>query len=230
MIDVSFDFRTDAGGKDPDDASPTLRRYHRILWSRPLPSGKSFGLSDCERGVYLHHRSQLGEFWLASDTMMPTFSRWTILEPIMRQLAEEEHEAFLGTVYTIGGMIVFPGNRIDRMMTINGARGFNRSIADRFDLTLECIRRHYLLESSPLGATLARYSDFFALFGDFRGYVEYFLLDDLVHADGTIDFILPFDGFRSGAVPTDFVSYVEFRRRSIDFIEARNARIASLGL
>lgn len=41
-IDVAFDFRTDAGGKDPDSHSPTLRRYHRLLWSKPLPSGEPF--------------------------------------------------------------------------------------------------------------------------------------------------------------------------------------------
>ena len=39
LIDTSFDFRTDASGKDPDAYSPTLRQYHRLLWSKPLPSG-----------------------------------------------------------------------------------------------------------------------------------------------------------------------------------------------
>ena len=76
--------------------------------------------------------------------------------------AEEENEASRTIGYTIGGMMVFPGNRIDRKMTINGARGCNRKIADRFDLTLECIRRHYLVQRSPLGETLARYREFFA--------------------------------------------------------------------
>ncbi len=37
MIDTSFDFRTDAGGKDADTYSPTLSRYHTLLWSKPLP-------------------------------------------------------------------------------------------------------------------------------------------------------------------------------------------------
>jgi len=38
-IDVAFDFRTDAKGKtpDPDKDSPTLRLYHRLLWSKRLP-------------------------------------------------------------------------------------------------------------------------------------------------------------------------------------------------
>lgn len=44
---------------------------------------------------------------------------------------------------------------------------------DRFDLTLECIRRHYLNMDSPLAPTLSRYTKFFALFGDFPGYVSF---------------------------------------------------------
>lgn len=36
IIDTAFDFRTDtAPGKDPDSHSPTLRRYHQLLWSKP---------------------------------------------------------------------------------------------------------------------------------------------------------------------------------------------------
>jgi hypothetical protein len=37
LIDTSFDFRIDSAGRDPDKYSPTLRRYHRLLWSKPLP-------------------------------------------------------------------------------------------------------------------------------------------------------------------------------------------------
>ena len=44
LIDTSFDFRTDAGGKDPDTHSATLRRYHKLLCSKPLPNGAMFDL------------------------------------------------------------------------------------------------------------------------------------------------------------------------------------------
>jgi hypothetical protein len=169
LIDTSFDFRTDTPpGKDPDERSPTLRRYHRLLWSKPLPNGKLFDLSEGSRGM-LHHRSDLGEFVLSSDAMIPDFKRWKSLKHITRLLNEEEQEAFIAITYTIGGMIVFPGKRINRGMTINGARGCNNKISDRFDLTLECIRRHYLGQLSPLGNTLASYRDFFALFENFKG-------------------------------------------------------------
>lgn len=229
-IDIAFDFRTDAGGKDPDSHSRTLRRYHRLLWSKPLPSGAPFDLSDTTPRAYLHHRSTLGEFSLSSDSAIPTFTRWVSLKPITGQFPESENEAFRTIGYTIGGMMVFPGNRIGRKMTINGARGFKRQIADRFDLTLECIRRHYLAHRSPLADTLSLYASFFALFDDFRGYVRFFLLEDLVTSDfGGVRFFMPFDDFRSAAVPRDVDSYAEYRRRSIDFIEARNRRIQLFG-
>lgn len=225
-IDIAFDFRSDAGGRDPDKHSPTLRAYHKLLWSKPLPSGSSFDLSDSTPGIYLHHRSALGDFQLASDSdsVMQTFTRWKRLKPITTRLAAEENDAFQTITYTIGGMVLFPGNKIDGKITINGARGFNSSIADRFDLTLECIRRHYLGEDSPLADTLARYDDFFALFTDFRGYTEFFLLHDLVNGD-QVRFFTPFDDFRTSAVPNDLDTYLEFRRRSIEFVQARNGRI-----
>lgn len=225
-IDTSFDFRTDASGKDPDAHSPTLRQYHRRLWSKPLPNGRSFDLSDTKLGAYLHHQSELGEFFLSSDSVIPTFTRWNSMRHITGLFPEEENEAFRTIGYTIGGMMIFPANRVDGKHTINVMRGFTRQIADRFDLTLECIRRHYLGQSSPLGETLLRYRDFFALFDDFSGYVEFFVLQDLVADDGsTVNFFMPFDDFNSPSTPKDRDAYEDYRRRSIGFVEARNRRI-----
>ncbi len=226
MIDTTFDFRIDAGGRDPDTHSPTLRRYHRLLWSKPLPAGPRFHLDDTTPGVYLHHRSQLGEFFLASDSVIPTFTRWMTMQPIVTQLSEAENEEFRTVGYTIGGMLIFPGNKLDGRQTINGARGFNRRIADRLDLTLECIRRHYRLEASPLSETLRRYDKFFALFGDFQVYIEFFLLQDLVtHEARRVKFFMSFDDFTTPAVPRDVETYNDYRRRTIEFVQARNRRI-----
>lgn len=227
LIDTAFDFRTDAGGKDPDSYSPTLRRYHKLLWSKPLPNGAPFHLDDVTPGAYLHHRSDLGEFYLSSDSVIATFTHWVRLKHITEQFTEAENEAFRTIGYTIGGMMIFPANKVDGGMTINGARGFNQSIADRMDLTLECIRRHYVGKSSPLSSTLARYADFFALFETFPGYVEFFLLDDLiVESRDAVKFFMPFDDFAPPSVPRDIDTYKEYRRRSIEFIAARNRRIA----
>jgi hypothetical protein len=198
-----------------------------MLWSKPLPSGELFALSTSTPRVYLHHHSMLGDFRLTSDSVIPSFTRWKSMQTLLSQLSETEHEAFRGLGYTIGGMLVFPGNVVDRKPTINGARGFSRLVADRLDLTLECIRRHYLQRQSPLGDALARYADFFALFGDFSGYVSFFLLDDLIDQTGSIQFLGPFDDFSSAGVPRTLDSYLAYRRRTYHFVESRNRRISA---
>ena len=90
LVDITFDFRSDTPpGKDPDVLSPTLRRYHKYLWSKPLPSGVVFELVDTTPGIYLHHRSHLGEFWLASDSVIPTFRKEARISHILEQIPEE---------------------------------------------------------------------------------------------------------------------------------------------
>jgi len=230
MIDTTFDFRSDAGGHDPDSHSPTLRRYHQQLWSKPLPNGHRFDLDTTTQWGYLHHNSDVGEFFLSSDSVIATFSYWQSTADLMRQIPPADVENFEAIGYTIGGMMVFPSNKVDGQWTINMARGMNRKIADRMDLTLECIRRHYAHQPSELGEVLSRYEEFFDLFEDFSGYVSFFLLQDLLHEDGTVRFFMPFDDFTTPAVPGDLKTYQEYRRRSIDFVQARNVRIAQWAL
>jgi hypothetical protein len=233
VIDITFDFRSETPGYgrpgvDPDASSPTLRRYHQLLWSKPLPSGVPFDLDVTTPGAYLHHASVLGEFWLTSDAAIPSWSRWRKMKLIVDQIPGVEVEEFDRIGYTIGGMMVFPGNRVDRKSTINGARGLDWRIADRFDLTLDCIRRHYLDEPSPLSDTLARYADFFGLFGDFAGYVDFFHLQDLVDdVNSTVRFFTPFEDFDTSPLPAALDAYFGYRQRAIEFIESRNRRIAA---
>jgi hypothetical protein len=238
VIDTSFDFRTDTPpGGDPDARSLTLRRYHQVLWSKPLPSGVRFDLNALSGGL-LRHRSELGEFILSSDTVIPTWEKWAKASSVIGQLSEDERKVFATIRYTIGGMMVFPAKRIDGGQTINGDRGMNVKIGDRMDLTLECIRRYYLGERSHperavqrFGQTLHRYAAFFALFENFKGYVDFFLLQDMVTSDYTeVKFALPFDDFASNPLPSDINSYREYRRNSIEFIAARNRRIDNLAL
>lgn len=189
----------------------------RSFWSNTTP------------GEYLHHRSQLGEFFLGSDSVIPTYTGYLAMTHILDQLGPGEHEQFLAVGYTIGGMMIFPSNRVDGRQTLNGARGFHPRIADRMDLTLECIRRHYAAaQPNPLKDVLQRYSPFFDLFHDFAGYVDHFLLQDLLESQGdAVKFFMPFEEFTTSATPSDLESYREYRRRSIDFVQARNVRIAA---
>ena len=226
-IDINFDFRTDTPpGKDPDALSPTLRSYHKLLWSKAIPNGSLFTLDDTKDNVYLYHQSALGEFFLSSDSAIHTFSRWASMAHIINQLKEGEAEAFRSLSYTMGGMIIFPANRVDGKNTINGARGFHPLIKDRIDLTMECIRRYYINETSPLTDVLSRYAEFFRLFHNFQGYIEFFLLQDLVAEDfSAIRFFMHFDDFNTPAVPKTIDSYLSYKDLTIKFINNRNQRI-----
>jgi hypothetical protein len=223
-IDTDFDHRSDAGGKDPDSASPTLRKHHQLLWSKSLPSGTLFSL-DQEAGSYLAHRSELGEFTLSSDTIINSLRATKRNAAVIEQIANSDLDTFQRLGSTIGGKLIFPSNRVEGKPTINVARGFSARIGDRFDLTLECIRRHYLRQTSPLEAPLARYNTFFELFESFEGYVDFFLLNDLV-ADSRVKFFLPFTGgFGTRPLPATKPEYMEYMRNSMEFVLSRNKRI-----
>lgn len=227
-VDINFDFRSDTPpGKDPDVRSPTLRQYHRQLWSKPLPGGTNFDLVATMPKAYLHHKSEMGEFVMASDSVVPTFRRSTRIAHVVNQIPLEEREQFVRLSFTIGGMMIFPGKKIDGRMTINGARGCNYRIKDRFDLTVECIRRHYLHKPHPLSDTLSRHNAFFQLFDDFQGYIEFFLLQDIVsHGYSTVRFFAPFDDFHPWPLPASAAEYHSYRDHATTFLRARNDRIS----
>jgi hypothetical protein len=227
-IDISFDVRSDVPlGADPDKYSKTLKQYHKILWSKPLPSGRMFLLDDTVKGKYLCHNSELGNFSLSSDGIVHSLVYVKRMHHIISQLNEEQIERILRKIFTIGSFTLFPANRIDGRMTINGVRGCNARICDRFDLTLECIRRHYIGITSPLTDVLARYKNFFSLFEDFHGYVGFFLLQDLLNENKSeIRFFLPFDNrFPTQPLPQNIQQYKAFIARQTEFLSKRARRM-----
>ena len=228
-FDSNFDYRLDSNGKDPDVASLTLIRDHIALWSKPLPSGSMFHLERDPKG-YLVYKSELANYQLSSDTIINSWRRKSSLQDVLSEVPVEILDQFQRTGATAGARILFPRNRVGGKATINVARGFNRQINDRFDLTLECIRRQYEAKPNPLDLTLSRYSSFFELFGDFQSYVDFFLLNDLVK-DGKIRFFIPFNGdFSSNPNPTTSQEYLEYARRSISFVSSRQLRMTELVL
>ena len=226
LIDIHFDVFSDTPkGKDPDSYSATLRKYHQILWSKPLPNGIRFDLDD-DTPRLLHHKSELGEFFLSSDAIGHTYKNVKKMAHIVNQITPDEMNSFFSLCSTIGAFIMFPSKKIDNKMTINGARGINHKIQDRFDLTLECIRSFYLKKNSPLSDTLVRYSQFFNLFDNFKGYVDFFLLQDLVEENySAIKFWHPFNGFDYSPLPKNIEEYQAYKINVIDFLTARNQRI-----
>jgi hypothetical protein len=223
-IDTTFNFYTDASGGDPDSTSPTLKRYHRLLWSKLLPNGIKFELLDNKSGAYLYHKSELGEYFLGSDAITHSYKNHKRKQWLITQISNEVDELF-DTGSTIGAYTIFPNNRIDGNHTINQARGVNSLIDDRFDLTIECIRRFYLGETSPLYDTLLRYKNFFYLFTDFIGFIHFFFLEDLLDENQQVKFYLPFDNFNSRPIFTSIEDYKTYKTSVMKFITQRNLRV-----
>ena len=230
-IDTTFNFYSDSGGKDPDSHSPTLKKYHKLLWSKPLPSGKIFTLTDTDSSSYLTYSSAQNEISLSSDSISNSYRDKKALSSITSELSKEVEE-FRNIGSTIGGYILFPGKKIDGKMTINGARGFNQKIADRFDLTLECIRLDYLGNPNPLQEVLDQNSSFFKLFESFAGYVDFFLLQDLVDAnyESTNLFVPIKQIFESSPLPASKEEYLQYMNNSTSFTAKRNERIKTWSL
>lgn len=237
MIDVNFDFTTDTPnfwdnfwkdtvlggfGNDPDALSKTLQMYHGILWSKPLPNGRTMMLTEGNRRDYLTWNGMR----FGSDSILASFryKRYRYkLEEFSKIIPnyQEFIEKFIHKSYTIGGTIIFPKEN-----SINRERGCNARIKDRWDLTLECIRRYYNNEDSPLFDALLKNKEFFDLFIDFKGYVDYFHLQDCVSSDyKSIDFWIGNGDMSKNPLPQTAEEYVTWINKQLEFVEKRNKRI-----
>ena len=238
-IDVAFDFTSDspnywdgfwernsglgAGQVDPDTASKTLQRYHQILWSRKLPCGETMDLSRGSGPYYLTWKN----FRFGSDTIILGF-RYQKLQKLLKEVSmvlpdyKKYAEDLVHRAYTIGGTTIFPKH----VNSINQIKGTNQQIGDRWDLTLECIRRYYQNEQSPLYETLAKDKEFFDLCVDFKGYVDFFFFQDCVSKDyTTVNIWLGKGEFTESPLPQNAQEYFTFIDFQLDFLNKRNKRI-----
>lgn len=239
-IDVNFDFTTDTpgfwdnfwknrdglglGSSDPDSKSKILRIYHKILWSKRLPNGEYM---DLQLGSMSKNYLYWKNFVFASDSIITEF-RYRQQKKIILELQNniknynEYQERITRKSYTIGGMIIFPKHK----NSINQIRGTNLQIRDRIDLTIECIRRYYNNEESPITWCLNQDKSFFDLFIDFKGYIDYFFLQDIVSDDYTsVKFFLGNGEFDWHPLPKNVDDYLIWYKKSEEFIDARNKRI-----
>lgn len=239
-IDISFDFTTDtpgfwegfwerngglgAGGNDPDALSPTLKQYQKVLYSRELPNGEIMDLTIGNGYSYLTWK----DFRFGSDSIAASF-RYNKYREMLRKIESAIPnykgfmEDFLRSTYTIGGEIIFPKRRYG---SINQNRGCSPIIKDRWDLTLECIRRYYRGEQSPLYDTLLQEKAFFDLFIDFKGYVDFFFLQDCVTPDyQSVNIWLGDGDFTSAPLPDTVEEYLHWINMNLTFVRKRNQRI-----
>lgn len=240
MIDVNFDFTSDTPGYwdgywdrvggmggcgkyDPDSYSPALLEYSRILWSRPLPNGEKMELYMPPRHGYYSWK----DMYFSCDSITVSFRYWNykwMIDQVYQKLPDykKQVEEFTRRTYTMPGEIIFPMHS----NSINQRRGMHGKIRDRWDLTMECIRRFYNGEDSPLGKVLESDREFFELFVDFKGYVDYFLLNDCVSEDySRVQIWLGDASFSKNALPQSVEEYFSFMEKQDRFLEKRRARM-----
>lgn len=206
---------------------------HELLWTKKLPSGELFAPNiptPPRAGYLIFNDADEVRHCYGSDAITNSYTKWLRPKSLIEAIAGlEEHQKalYLGPPYTIGSAMIWPVRSKDRP-TINQARGLRLRVADRIDLTLECIRRHYAgIPESPLSGVLNSYSDFFALFRDFKEFVNFFHLQDLVTPNHeAVNFFLPFQDFERRGTPTTTEQYVTYRDSVLDFIAKRGERMA----
>ena len=240
LVDTSFDFTTDTphfwdsfwqnnsgmggGGADPDTRSKALRTYHQILWSKTLPNGEKM---DLKRGSAADYLTWDG-FRFGSDSIVVSFrhSRCRDLIAAVKDALPDYQsfvEDFVHRTYTVGGSIIFPKH----INSMNQRKGCHPLIGDRWDLTLECIRRFYNGDDSPLYPTLSTDRAFYELFVDFKGYVDFFFLQDCV--TDNYQHVLFWQGkgdFCEDPYPQTVDQYLHWIETQLEFTGKRNDRIS----
>lgn len=237
-------------GWDPDRKSKSLAETHAFLWSGKTGNTQNpdikLDLNVVGRKNFILNDKKTSILF-SSDTLINSF-KWkrtkeTVLRPLINELGSDKYhemqEAFTKKAYTIGGMIIFPQRKAEN--SINRQRGFDTLIADRVDLTIECIRRYFFNETNPCrflsSSVLEKNGDFFRLFGTgfdgFKAYIDFFFLNDIVSPDykkvrsfiGTKEF-LEQDAFStSPSYPKNKEKWIQWKENAVDFIDKRNQRI-----
>ena len=207
---------------DPDQQSKKLYKVHELLWKL---QGLKVSISEkkyCELDI------SGTDIRLGSDSIISIYWHWERMQSIfadndnkiwieaeiknLENIIDPQRKTecsynewdslkkfiwcYLQTANTIGGFMVFPRHNVP---TINTARNYSK-IKDRFDLTLECIRRFYAYQ--PINEEVSRddYTDnplfcylnkehwkkdmeFFKMFDSFEEYIDFFCLDAWVTKD-----------------------------------------------
>ena len=221
---------------DPDQKSKKLYEAHKKFWNKQSSSLATIDSNNaCELKITVKDK----EIRLGSDSIMSIYWHWTgnnypykqmheLIKNIMEKDYSNNNENFKEFIRTylqeankIGGFVVFPRHP----NSMNGRRGISAKIRDRFDLTLECIRRGYEIRfkdndpNNPLADVLKEDEDFFGMFGEkeegFKKYIDFFCLNswvndnydnyevkDLLSDDGNS--LLPKDKWPQKILPCDF--------------------------
>ena len=231
---------------DPDSQSIIQKQWHIELWNRNFCGKHLFQLKESElkddnpKEVFMDDLDSKKRY--SSDWMNSCYTHYKEYQGKVNHEKFTEPDnirEFETLTHTMGNYIIFPRH----VNSINTERGrYNGRIKDRFDLTLECIRRFYKKEYSPLFDTLKKDSEFFEKFKDsngkmnFKKYVDFFFLQDLIEdydendedcIDKKIKYFIPSENWEVGDnIPFKTESWFkEYLQNVINFITKRTERM-----
>lgn len=164
----------------------------------------------------------------------------------LARLSLDEIVAFLNETRKLGGhiflptLIQFPGNdkcEKRNVHTLNQAKGFN--LNDRFDLYLLDLNNYYIngKTSESMQPVFDYFSSWLDLFDDFKGYVDFFKLNDFVSDDYTqVINLLTGEYFDKGTkvtpeinvLPKDHDGYLAYAQNTVKIIKKRNELIVDI--
>ncbi len=236
----------------------------------PLKDIKRNGRCRCEIIIKDEKKTKDDKIILGSDSIMSIYWHRTYgnMRYLMKEIKDcieinEKHsefcqgvketnykkfiENYLQQANTIGGFMLFPRHDC----SINQARGMSDRIQDRFDLTLECIRRMYEsgfpTGSNPLFDMSKEDKEYFEMFGSFENYAKFFCLNksydgkhnwvtedcsavyDLMSENG--ENTLSKEGWPTEILPCDYeekkqvAKWWTFYRNIMNRLDARNQQI-----
>lgn len=213
---------------DPDLNSEILQKAHTMSWSRTLPNGQEMSLKpkkEKEEDGWVLKWGDDNRY--GSDIIVTSFISYNWKEKKCDMFIKEieNTEEFYRN---IGSFTIFPKHE----NSINQSRG-RSPIYDRFDLTLECIRKYYNQQESLLSDVLKNDSNFFQLFNNFKGYVDFFCFQDLVDDDYTRVRDLMRGGFVNeksfaSPLPENVAEYEQWMNNQLKFVKERTKRIKPL--
>lgn len=187
---------------DPDVNSYNLYEAHIRAWNIQHKKFNNKNIKDIERDgrCCCQIRTVDKQIILGSDSIMSIYWHRTYgnMRYLMKEIKDcieisEKHlefcqdvketnykkfiESYLKQANTIGGFMLFPRHDC----SINQLRGMSDGIQDRFDLTLECIRRMYEsgfpTGNNPLFDMSKKDKEYFEMFGSFENYARFFCLN-----------------------------------------------------
>lgn len=167
---------------DPDLVSMGLRRYHYLLWNgKLLPNGAKFELLEASNTKDYLCLKQDNRLKFGADSIINLYTHHNNnkINMILTKLRENKNyqkldNNYIHQSYTIGGSIIFPKHK----QSINTVRGNIHELADRIDLTLECIRIWYKDKNkeTPLKDIINSDAWFFHKFETFENYINFFFI------------------------------------------------------